>query len=89
MATNGARSGLDVARFLLAGATAAQLNSLILTRGFAVITEVIEELDRYLAERGDTAAGIVGRAADRLQAYTDQPADAEAWTTFVPPEARP
>jgi dihydroorotate dehydrogenase (NAD+) catalytic subunit len=89
LATNGARNGLDVVRFLLAGASAVQMNSAIFTGGFDVIGRSIDELDRYLADRGDTAAGIVGRAADRLEAYTDQPVDESLWQAFVPPEARP
>ena len=88
LATNGARTGLDIARFLLAGASAVQMNSAVFTGGFATITSAIEELDRYLHQHGDDAAGIVGRAADALGSYTDQPADPDRWRRFVPPEAR-
>ncbi len=87
LATNGARTGLDVARFLLAGARAVQLNSAVFTGGFDAITAAVDELDQYLHDRGDTAAGIVGRAADALGSYADQPADPEWWRRFVPPEA--
>jgi dihydroorotate dehydrogenase (NAD+) catalytic subunit len=89
LATNGARNGRDVARFLLAGASAVQMNSAVFTGGFDVVRRSIEELDAYLTACGDTAAGLVGRAADRLEAYTDQPADPRHWHRFVPPEARP
>jgi dihydroorotate dehydrogenase len=88
LATNGARTGLDIARFLLAGATAVQMNSAVFTGGFDTITRAIEELDGYLDEHDDTAATIVGRAADALGTYTDQPADPDRWRRFVPPEAR-
>lgn len=88
MGTNGARSGLDVARFLLAGATAVQMNSAVFTGGFSVISEAIAELDSYLQDHGDTATEIVGRAADRLTAYTDQPFEEQHWQSFVPPESR-
>ena len=88
VATNGARTGLDIARFLLAGARAVQLNSAVFTGGFGAITDAVDELDRYLDERGDTAAGIVGRAADALESYTDRPADPDRWRRFVPPEAQ-
>lgn len=83
IATNGARSGLDVARFMLAGATAVQMNSAVFVGGYHVVTEAVNELNAYLSGRGDTAAGIVGRAADRLGAYTDQPHDPEHWKRFV------
>ena len=89
LATNGARNGLDVARFLLAGATAVQMTSAVLTGGFGVIDSAIKELDDYLALRNEWAVDIVGRAADRLTSYTDQPADPHYWERFVPSEARP
>jgi dihydroorotate dehydrogenase (NAD+) catalytic subunit len=37
IATNGARSGLDVARFLLAGACATEITSAVFTGGYAVL----------------------------------------------------
>lgn len=89
MATNGARNGLDVARFLLAGATAVQMTSAVFAGGFDVLTSAVEDLEGYLAARGDSAAGIVGRAADALMGYTDRPADPQAWERFVPSEAQP
>lgn len=85
LGTNGARNGLDVARFLLAGATAVQMTSAVFTGGFDVVSRTISELDAYLEEHGDTAADLIGRAADRLEAYTDQPADPDRWRRFVPP----
>jgi len=89
LATNGARTGLDVARFLLAGASAVQMNTAIFTGGFDAIRRAITELDDYLTTRGDTAESIVGRAADRITAYTDQPADPSAWHRFIPEESKP
>jgi dihydroorotate dehydrogenase len=89
IATNGARTGHDVARFLLAGASAVQLGSAVFTGGFDVIGRAVAELGEYLERRGERATDIVGRAADRLGAYTDQPADEHRWARFVPPEARP
>ncbi len=89
LATNGARNGLDVARFLLAGASAVQMTSAVLTAGFGVIEAAIEELDHYLETRQETVAEIVGRAADRMTTYTDQPADPQRWERFVPSPARP
>lgn len=89
VATNGARNGRDVARFLLAGASAVQLTSAVLTGGFGVVTRAIDELAEYLDGRGERAGDIIGRAADRLGTYTDQPADEHRWERFVPPESRP
>ena len=89
IATNGARNGRDVARFLLAGASAVQLNTAVFTGGFGVIGRAVAELGEYLDQRGERAVDIVGRAADRLGAYTDQPIDEHRWERFVPPAARP
>jgi len=89
LATNGARTGLDVARFLLAGASAVQMNTAVFAGGFGAITDAIAELDRYLLDHGDTASALIGRAADRIGTYTDQPADPQAWQRFVPQESRP
>jgi dihydroorotate dehydrogenase len=70
--TNGARSGLDVARFLLSGARAVELASLPLQRGPAALGEVVRELDRYVAGRGvGSLEAMVGVAADRARDYTD------------------
>lgn len=89
IATNGARSGLDVARFLLAGATAVQMTSAVFAGGYDTIAAVVDELDRYLDEHGDSAREIVGRAADRLESYTDRPADPDRWRRFVAPDDGP
>jgi len=71
LGTNGARDGLDVARFLLSGATAAQLTSAVLTDGPAALTRAIEQLDAYLDEHGATAAELIGAAADAVQTYEE------------------
>lgn len=84
--TNGARSGLDVARFMLAGASAAELTSVVLQSGFAALTDIIAELDAYLARKGLSATELVGRAADALRTYQEQPPRPGRWRDFVPRE---
>jgi dihydroorotate dehydrogenase len=88
LGTNGARSGEDVARMLLAGASAVEMTSAVMAGGFRVIRDAVGALDAYLARTGGDAAGLVGLAADRLQGYADQPARPGFWRGFVPPEAR-
>ena len=44
------------------------------------------ELDALLAERVMTFADIVGRAADALQTYGEQPEIPDRWRDLVPPE---
>ena len=84
--TNGARDGLDVARMMLAGAFAVQMTSAVIEHGFGALGEAVATLERWLAERGLTAAEIVGVAADALQSYGDQPEQPEHWRSFVPAE---
>lgn len=67
--TNGARDGHDVARFLLAGASAAQMTTAVMTEGPAALTGAIEELAAYLREQDADAAGIIGEAADNVMTY--------------------
>ena len=75
-----------MARFLLAGASAAELTSVVLQSGFSALTEIIAELDGYLARKGLTATELVGRAADALQTYQQQVPQPGRWRGFVPPE---
>jgi len=87
--TNGARDGYDVARMLLAGASAVEMTSAVMMRGARVLKQSIEELDGYLEEQGVSASQIIGEATDKLTAYTDQPARPGRWKQFVRPEAWP
>ncbi|MEN3340881.1 MAG: dihydroorotate dehydrogenase catalytic subunit [Actinomycetota bacterium] len=69
--TNGARDGHDVARFLLAGASAAQLASAVVTDGPAALTRAIDQFSAYLDEQGLAARELVGEAADHVQTYEE------------------
>lgn len=69
--TNGARSGLDVARFLLAGARAVQMTTAVITDGPAVLTRAIEELSNYLQRQGVPARELVGQATDAVVSYAE------------------
>jgi dihydroorotate dehydrogenase (NAD+) catalytic subunit len=82
--TNGARSGEDVARMMLAGASAVEMGSAVMTGGFGVIGEAIGALSRYLVHHRCSARDIVGKAADRLESFEAQPFRPEHWRNFVP-----
>ena len=69
--TNGARDGRDVARFLLAGASAAQLATAVITDGPEVLARAIAELEAYLDEQGLAARELIGEAADHVQTYEE------------------
>ena len=85
LATNGARSGLDVARFLLSGAAATEITSLVLMQGYGALSGCIAELDAYLDRRGKSAGELLGASADRLQSYAEQSDRPEYWREFAPP----
>jgi dihydroorotate dehydrogenase (NAD+) catalytic subunit len=69
--TNGARSGTDVARFLLAGASAVQVATSVITEGFGAVTRMVEELTAYLEGQGVNARDVVGEAADSSISYEE------------------
>jgi dihydroorotate dehydrogenase (NAD+) catalytic subunit len=83
--TNGARSGHDVARMLLAGASAVEMCSAVMTGGFGVLRDAIDQLAAYLDSHDAAAQAIVGRAADRVRNFADLPARGDVWREFVPP----
>lgn len=85
IATNGARTGLDVARFLLAGASATEMTSAVFTEGYEVLRRAIDELDAYVAGKHVTASALLGLAADRLQSYAEQAVRPGYWQEFAPP----
>lgn len=84
IATNGARNGLDVARFLLAGASATQMTSAVFTGGYDVLSSAVQQLDEYVAKRGLSVEQLLGSAADHVQTYQQQPDRPDWWKGFVP-----
>ncbi len=81
---NGATNGQDVARMLLAGASAVGLSSEVMLRGWPVITEAVAALDAYCTARNLTVAALIGRAADTRKRFADMPVLAEHWRQFIP-----
>jgi dihydroorotate dehydrogenase (NAD+) catalytic subunit len=69
--TNGARDGRDVARFLLAGASAVQVASAVIVDGPQAIGRMLGELTAYLESHGLDARDIVGEAADAALSYEE------------------
>jgi len=87
LATNGARSGLDIARFMLAGASAVQVSSAVFTGGFDAISRMTSEFSDYLERKSLAAPDLVGRAADQIGTYAQQDSRPDYWRQFVAPEA--
>ncbi|MDQ3865723.1 MAG: dihydroorotate dehydrogenase [Actinomycetota bacterium] len=71
VATNGIRDGYDVARALLAGASAGQLGTAVWVEGYGAIARVLGELARYLDEHAISAQALVGEAADSVLTYEE------------------
>jgi dihydroorotate dehydrogenase (NAD+) catalytic subunit len=84
--TNGVRSGGDVLRMALCGAVSVELLSIVMHEGFGGLTRVLHELDSFLAERDITFMQLIGRSADALRGYGEQPETPGRWRDFVPPE---
>ncbi|TAN03236.1 MAG: dihydroorotate dehydrogenase [Rhizobiaceae bacterium] len=85
---NGAIGGLDMARMMLAGASAVGLASAVMLRGFGVISESVAALEDYCRAKNMSAQDLVGRAADARRTFADMPELCEHWKKFVPPESR-
>jgi dihydroorotate dehydrogenase len=71
IATNGARDGFDVARLLLAGASAVALASAVLTDGPAALARAIDELTGYCEDQGVGVRDLIGEAARHVQTYEE------------------
>jgi dihydroorotate dehydrogenase (NAD+) catalytic subunit len=84
---NGARSGEDVLRLMLAGAHAVEISSAVWTNGFGVLVDAVKTVEAYLSDRGDTATGIIGRAADQVMPFGALPQQPGFWEKFAPPGA--
>lgn len=81
---NGATSGADVARMMLAGASAVGLSSAVMLRGWGVISDALAELETYLSHKGLSAADLIGRAADARCNFADMPVLDQVWRQHVP-----
>ncbi|MGW3472363.1 dihydroorotate dehydrogenase [Saccharopolyspora sp. NPDC000995] len=86
--TNGARDGLDVARFLLSGAHAVELASILLTNGPDALRTTIDELASYLDHSGiDSLNQVIGASVRRAKTYADLPPidpPNRPWQRFLP-----
>jgi dihydropyrimidine dehydrogenase (NAD+) subunit PreA/dihydroorotate dehydrogenase (NAD+) catalytic subunit len=71
IATNGARDGYDVARLLLAGASAVALATAVLTDGPAVLSRAVEELTAYCEQHRTAVRELIGEAARHVQTYEE------------------
>ena len=72
VATNGVRSGADVIRCLLAGATAAEAYTVVHHGGPDALARLVAEVETYaIAHDVDRIADLVGEAADATLTYAE------------------
>lgn len=83
LATNGVRTGSDVVRALLAGASGVELASVLLTKGPGYLREILAELRSFLeAHRLQDLTDLVGISARRALSYQElspTPEDQRIW----------
>jgi dihydroorotate dehydrogenase (NAD+) catalytic subunit len=85
IATNGAQSGLDIARMMLAGASAVQMSSAVMLRGFDVLSRALSALEKYLGDKNIAARELIGRAADSRKTFGAMPLRQDNWRNYIPP----
>lgn len=86
---NGAQTGSDVLRMMLAGATAVEIASSVMYAGFPALARAVGEVDSYFRDRGEDAAASVGRAADEHRTFMQMPRRDGNWRNYVPADALP
>lgn len=81
---NGVQTGHDIARMMLAGASAVQMASAVMLRGYDVLSEALAEFERYLEDKQVNAADLIGRAADSRKTFAEMPPLPDNWRNYVP-----
>ncbi len=83
IATNGAQSGLDIARMMLAGARAVEMATPVMMRGAGLLSQSLADFDAYLRRKQLNAADLVGVAADRCKPFSAMPLKTDNWKNHV------
>jgi dihydroorotate dehydrogenase (NAD+) catalytic subunit len=83
IATNGAQTGLDIARMMLAGASAVEMSSPVMIRGTETLSAALAEFEVYLKRKGLNAADLIGVAADRRRPFQAMPLKTDNWKKYV------
>jgi dihydroorotate dehydrogenase (NAD+) catalytic subunit len=81
---NGAQDGLDVARMMLAGASAVEMASAVQLRGYDVLSGALAEFAHYLSEKNVSAMELIGRAADTRKSFAEMPPKPDNWRKYIP-----
>ncbi|HSI40719.1 MAG TPA: hypothetical protein VLA00_09260 [Xanthobacteraceae bacterium] len=86
---NGAQSGLDIARMMLAGASAVGIASPVMLRGFGLLSEALAEFQSYLDAKNIDAADLIGIAVEHRKSFADMPPRPDNWRNYVPRPSLP
>jgi len=81
--TNGAQTGLDIARMMLAGASAVEMSSPVMIRGTEILSNALAQFEAYLKRKGLSAAELIGVAADRRRPFPAMPLKTNNWKKYV------
>jgi dihydroorotate dehydrogenase len=87
LGTNGVRCGADLLKMMLAGAWATEALTIVMAEGFGALTRIRSEVLDFMRSRNLCAEEIIGKAADKMRRYDEQPARPGRWREFVPAEA--
>jgi dihydroorotate dehydrogenase (NAD+) catalytic subunit len=69
---------------MLAGASAVEIASAVMLRGYGVLSDALAELERYLRDKNVTASDLIGRAADSRKSFADMPPLRDNWRRYIP-----
>jgi dihydroorotate dehydrogenase (NAD+) catalytic subunit len=83
IATNGAQTGLDIARMMLAGASAVEMSSPVMIRGTETLSDALAQFEAYLKRKNLNAADLTGVAADRRVSFPARPLKIDDWKNYV------
>jgi len=81
--TNGARTGLDIARMMLAGASAVEMSSNVMLLGTPALSAALAEFEAYLGRKSIDAADLIGVAADRRKTFPEMPLSPDNWRRYA------
>jgi dihydroorotate dehydrogenase (NAD+) catalytic subunit len=81
---NGAQTGLDIARMMLAGASAVAIASPVMLRGYSLLSDALAEFQNYLERKNIRATELIGRAADARKSFRDMPLKRDNWRNYIP-----
>jgi dihydroorotate dehydrogenase (NAD+) catalytic subunit len=83
IATNGAQTGLDIARMMLAGASAVEMSTPVMMRGAETLSGALAEFQSYLERKNLNASDLIGVAADRRRTFQAMPLKTGNWKNYV------